>query len=873
MSKKERIEFDIVTTNTKDAATSVKNFSAGVVAGYAAIAAAAASVASEVKESIDLFLEQDKMNNAVADAFGKSSDAINKFANDIQAVTTTGNEQVQKLALIANSLGVANEDINETVKKSIGLSEMWKERGVTQEQVMEALSRAANGNFKAFEKLYPELKTVTDETEKMRIINDLAAEGFNKSEKYAKTYSGRIQQMKNSMGDLKEVIGGQFLAGIFDPEDATSVTDGINSIIASFEKTGFITEYIERLKEPFVRIFQIFSDLMNMFGAGEESVDSFAIILDVLTYTMELATLPMNAMLSFFEAFVKLIKGDVNGALASLLKPLKDILEPIISIAKELGILSEDFELFAEETETVAEDTKFSINGMKNSLTKFAGDGTKAYLDIAESQYYLKQKTFELNKEFINLNEEQMKSLNKLTLAYLTASHDRITAYIKEVGIFDLLDSEKLKKLIESEKEAKKIYDESIKKYEKLNNNKNKNDSDSAQEKLKTVEELNNELRALNQSEFEKNTEELRKKYEADKILYKNNKEKLIILEKIYNENNEKLISEYFDNIEKLNLDRKIKELEILKESSNDKDEILKYDLELLKLNYQKDIDEAGENSELKLAIYNKYLEDKKKLTDTSEFDKTKMEARISLGLEEYDIELENLKKHLKDKNITKEEYDDLYFKTLKDRQKLANEENFNLNVDTSKAITTSLSNLLDSAMNFELENYEKTEEQKKQIRKKYAIMDALTSISEVGINTAVAITKALADLGPIGGPIAAFLIGATAVTQAAMITSETSKIMSYGSGGMIGGEYHQNGGTNINAEKGEIIINKNSSSLFTELLSLMNVVGGGKSFSKPSNITQNKNHQIINLKTYVVGSEITNQQRKDEILNKKSLF
>lgn len=58
--------------------------------------------------------------------------------------------------------------------------------------------------------------------------------------------------------------------------------------------------------------------------------------------------------------------------------------------------------------------------------------------------------------------------------------------------------------------------------------------------------------------------------------------------------------------------------------------------------------------------------------------------------------------------------------------------------------------------------------------------------LAEVGINTAIAITKALATLGPIAGPVAAVGIGATGAAQAAIIASQSPPAANHlGSGGL----------------------------------------------------------------------------------------
>lgn len=77
-----------------------------------------------------------------------------------------------------------------------------------------------------------------------------------------------------------------------------------------------------------------------------------------------------------------------------------------------------------------------------------------------------------------------------------------------------------------------------------------------------------------------------------------------------------------------------------------------------------------------------------------------------------------------------------------------------------------------------EIERLEQEKEEKKlAIQKKYADINFGIKAAEIIANTAVAIMKTLAELGPIAGPIAAALIGATGAAQLLVANSERNKI------------------------------------------------------------------------------------------------
>ena len=77
-----------------------------------------------------------------------------------------------------------------------------------------------------------------------------------------------------------------------------------------------------------------------------------------------------------------------------------------------------------------------------------------------------------------------------------------------------------------------------------------------------------------------------------------------------------------------------------------------------------------------------------------------------------------------------------------------------------------------------EVERLENEKAQKKlDIEKKYADINFAVKASQIIADTAVSIMKALAELGPIAGPVAAALMGITGAAQLASANAERTKI------------------------------------------------------------------------------------------------
>lgn len=103
----------------------------------------------------------------------------------------------------------------------------------------------------------------------------------------------------------------------------------------------------------------------------------------------------------------------------------------------------------------------------------------------------------------------------------------------------------------------------------------------------------------------------------------------------------------------------------------------------------------------------------------------------------------------------------------------------------------------------------------------------------EIAIDTIAGIAKAVAA-SPLtfGLPFSAF-VAATGAAQAIALASTPLPVAEKGM--YVKGRRHSQGGTIVEAEDGEVIINRNSVSMFPGLLSEINRLGGGVAFANPS--------------------------------------
>lgn len=141
---------------------------------------------------------------------------------------------------------------------------------------------------------------------------------------------------------------------------------------------------------------------------------------------------------------------------------------------------------------------------------------------------------------------------------------------------------------------------------------------------------------------------------------------------------------------------------------------------------------------------------------------------------------------------------------------------------------------------------------------KKRLAIKKTQDIAQAVVNTALGITRALSDAGPIAGPVLAVLIGALGAAQVAIIASQE-----LAQGGVLKGPSHANGGIPIEAEGGEAVINKKSTAMFKPLLSQINQAGGGVPFAENGIATTPDFSAIQSISTGAPNADLVNAMKQ----------
>jgi len=224
-------------------------FAGGVaLKGFDALGRAIGSVNDFIFDSIKASAEQEAALNRLGQALrntGEFSNAaiedFSAFAGELQKTSVYADEVVLNQLALAKSFGATNEQAKNLVQGAANLSASI---GGTLEQNVEILSKSLNGLVgKGLKAAIPELKSLSQEALNSGAAIDLVNQKFGGSaQAQLNTYEGSLVALKNSFGELQEIVGdvvtqSEFVQGAFK-----FLTDSINSAVQAVSEYKAVNE-------------------------------------------------------------------------------------------------------------------------------------------------------------------------------------------------------------------------------------------------------------------------------------------------------------------------------------------------------------------------------------------------------------------------------------------------------------------------------------------------------------------------------------------------------------------------------------------------------------------------------------------------------
>ena len=224
-----------------------------IAAGYLSFSA----LVSGIKDMVKAYAEQESANARLSATFtalgengAKAIVTWRDFASAIQKVTTIDDEQVLGLVSLAKTMGIANSQIQDSVKGAIGLSKAF---GLDLNSAMKMVALAGEDQYAMLSRYIPDLKSATTEAEKHAVVLKAMNVGFSIAKDEVKTFSGSMNSFGNAFRDAMEEVG----KGVFDDGGFVSAVDAMKDKTRELTEDGSIKTWAFNTKEALRGFFVI----------------------------------------------------------------------------------------------------------------------------------------------------------------------------------------------------------------------------------------------------------------------------------------------------------------------------------------------------------------------------------------------------------------------------------------------------------------------------------------------------------------------------------------------------------------------------------------------------------------------------------------
>lgn len=327
--------------------------------GYLAVAAAMTGVIAAAKKMIDNFFVQERAERTLAAAMKQAGTFTQKamkhnleYAASLQKMTTFGDEAILGVQKMLTNFGVEGEMLDKLTKATLDLAAA---KGMDLKAAADLVAKSVGSSTNALTRYGIEVTGAVGSSERMETAVDNITRLFGgAAAAEADTYAGKIQQMKNALGDLSEVAGKELIQSI---EKATG--DG-----------GF-----------------------KQFIESEKAVTGVRRAIQVLSFAVEL-----SMRMVIIPLFL------------SLRAVIKNVLAPIENIRKQWEILSDSSLTLKERMAALGEVGKGTFQDMKNNVIEFGTAHKQNAEEMIESTRAIFSPLDDLADKYEETDEDILKS-------------------------------------------------------------------------------------------------------------------------------------------------------------------------------------------------------------------------------------------------------------------------------------------------------------------------------------------------------------------------------------------------------------------------------------------------------------------------------
>lgn len=299
--KKLEKEFDNLALKSKSVGETLKaNFSfTDTVQGANLAFSAISNIISKFGEFTADAIEAERASFRFSSALRNNGlsileDDLNSYAETLRNKINVDDDDIKSNMALALQYGATASNIEEVTKNALALSIAYDKDLATTTRLA---ILAADGNYSALVKLIPQLKGVKNESEQLAIYTKTVSDAFKVAEDRARSYGGKVDDLKIRFEGLREDAGEGLLKTFF------AITDQINKAGAALAKPAQILRDMRRESEQTKTRTE--SELRTQQALNNEKDKAKAILSDNLkseAEALELKDKQLKAQIAINEA-------------------------------------------------------------------------------------------------------------------------------------------------------------------------------------------------------------------------------------------------------------------------------------------------------------------------------------------------------------------------------------------------------------------------------------------------------------------------------------------------------------------------------------------------------------------------------------------
>lgn len=275
----------------------------GLKTAFDVVTKAFSKVSEAITETIELSNKQTKAEIQLETAarnnpFLNDSNVkkLKEYASQLQSISTTGDEELLPFMAQLAAAGRTQAEIQDIMSAALDASASGM---ISLDSAVQSLNRSYSGELGMLGRLLPDTKALTTEQLKSGAAVEAIKKAYSGMASEVSSKVGGWQQFKNSLGDLKEIIGSGF----------ASVQNRTGQILSKFFDT--ITSKINASREA-ARKFQKELNIIVQNDIGNETISSLENEIALHKENIELYENELKAMSMTKEDFIAAEKGKLK---------------------------------------------------------------------------------------------------------------------------------------------------------------------------------------------------------------------------------------------------------------------------------------------------------------------------------------------------------------------------------------------------------------------------------------------------------------------------------------------------------------------------------------------------------------------------------